>query len=334
MSDLAARFRAAASVAVPKTISPQAQQILAAGIVQMTSPTNDALLAGLNGVDWNDREAAKARIAAVNKSLDPMIDLMLQMSPAKAERETIAGVDVCIGTPNEMRHPDRAIMKIHGGGFIICGGRFVLGDAASSAADHGATAYSVDYRMPPDHPYPAALDDCVAVYGELLKRYDPKKIVIAGPSAGGNLTGATVLKARDLGMPMPGAIGMMTPATDLNMAGDSWETNYGFDFMLSLHEATGLDSYVGDHDRNHPYLSPLFGDFAKGFPPTFLQSGTRDRLLSDTVRMHRKLLDADIETELHVWESMPHGGFGGAPEDMEMRAAFRKFVAKHVPAET
>jgi epsilon-lactone hydrolase len=93
--------------------------------------------------------------------------------------------------------------------------------------------------------------------------------------------------------------------------------------------------YADGHDLTDPYLSPLFGDFTKGFPPTFLQSGTRDLLLSDTVRMHRKLLQAGVTADLHVWEAMPHGGFGGifgqpTPEDQEMSETFVKFVDRHL----
>jgi acetyl esterase/lipase len=129
---------------------------------------------------------------------------------------------------------------------------------------------------------------------------------------------------------MPGAVGLMTPAIDLTRAGDTMHTNDGIDTVLRpFGKMSAL--YADGHDLTDPYLSPLFGDFTQGFPPTFLQSGTRDLLLSDTVRMHRKLLRAGIDAELHVWEAMPHGGFGGVfgaatPEDQEMQAQFVKFV--------
>ena len=88
--------------------------------------------------------------------------------------------------------------------------------------------------------------------------------------------------------------------------------------------------YAGRHDRADPYLSPIYGDFAKGFPPTLLQSGTRDLLLSDTVRMHRALRAAGVTAELHVWEAMPHSGFGGAtPEDAELVEEMKAFFARH-----
>jgi acetyl esterase/lipase len=184
--------------------------------------------------------------------------------------------------------------------------------------------------MPPDFPYPAAVDDCLAVYRELLKEYEPRRIAISGASAGGNLAAAVTLRIRDADLPLPGVVGLFTPAVDLTSSGDSWQVNDGVD-VLTQPDAAGI--YVEQRDRTEHYASPLLADFARGFPPTFIQAGTRDRLLSDAARMHRTLLKANIEAELHVWEAMPHGGFGGfSPEDVEIRMQFLKFVDKHLPA--
>jgi acetyl esterase/lipase len=311
---------------IPTSISLPAQQYLregaerlAAGIGQIASPPA------------SDKEAWRRRIAATNAMFDPMIDRMLD-NPATVERRTLGGVSVGVGTPNDMKHKDRARLCIHGGSFVLLGGSYVMGDAAQTAAESGCVAYSVDYRMPPDFPYPAAVDDCLAVYRELLKTYESRRIAISGASAGGNLAAAVTLRIRDAGLPLPAAVGLLSPAVDLGSAGDSWQMNYGVDVMLTQRDRAG-GIYVDEHDLREPYASPLFGDFARGFPPTFIQSGTRDRLLSDAARMHRALLKANIEAELHIWEAMPHGGFGGfAPEDEEIRMQFLKFVEKYVAA--
>jgi acetyl esterase/lipase len=316
---------AARVVPTPRTISREAQEFLAAAAArQATSPAPEQPAV-------SDKAGWKARIAATNGSFGPMIDALL-MNPATVERKTIGGANVCVGTPKDMRHPDRARLCIHGGAFTVLGGRYVEGDAAQAAAEGGCMAYSIDYRMPPDFPFPAAVDDCVAAYRELIKIYNPKKIAISGASAGGNLAGAMTLKIRDLGLPMPGVVGMMTPATDLLGRGDTRNTNVGVDVMLNdLHGDRALPLYANGHDMKDPYLSPVFGDFSKGFPPTYLQSGTRDLLLSDTVLMHRALVRAGVEAELHVWEAAPHGGFGGfSPEDAEIRQQFLKFMDKHM----
>ena len=200
---------------------------------------------------------------------------------------------------------------------------------ANAAVRTGLHTWAVDYRMPPDHPYPTPLDDCVAVYRALLERKPPEQIVVGGGSAGGNLAAALMLRARAEGLPMPRALLLITPEVDLTESGDTFDTNAGVDYVLLQRLTESIALYAGDHDLRDPFLSPLFGDVS-GFPPTFLQAGTRDLFLSNAVRMHRALRAVDVEAELHVWEAMPHGGFFGAPEDAEIGVEVRKFLAKHL----
>lgn len=278
----------------------------------------------------SDAAAWKQVIAGANGMFEQMFAAWLETAPATVETKSIAGVTVHVATPHTIRYPERAHLRIHGGAWVFMGGAFSKGEAAVTAAQMGCVTYGLDYRMPPDHPFPAAVDDGLAVWRELIKQHDPKKIAVSGASAGGNLSATVTLRVRDEGLPMPGAVGLLTPATDLTGAGDTRKTNAGIDTVLRpLNQVVPL--YAGAHDLTNPYLSPIYGDFTKGFPPTFLQSGTRDLLLSDTVRMHRKLLQAGIPAELHVWEAMPHGGFGGifgnaTPEDAEMSEALVTFV--------
>jgi acetyl esterase/lipase len=322
-------------VPLPRTVSPDAQHFLAEGAGRL----NAMMAAGGTGMPDApalDNAAWKKRIAMIDKAFEPTAERMLKSSAAKVEWKTIGGISVAVGTPNVMRNADRARLQIHGGGFAYLGGKYAAGQAAQQGGSAGCTVYSVDYRRPPDFPFPAALDDCIAVYRELLKTYAPRKIAISGESAGGNLSATVSLKIRDLGLPLPGAIGMLTPVTDFTREGDTQQTNFGIDTVLttSPKPTQGPDSiaalYAPGQDLKQPYLSPLFADFGKGFPPTFLQSGTRDILLSDTVRMHRALAKAGVEAELHVWEAMPHSGFGFfTPEDEEIRQQFLKFVDRY-----
>jgi acetyl esterase/lipase len=122
---------------------------------------------------------------------------------------------------------------------------------------------------------------------------------------------------------------LLTPEADLTESGDTFHTNLGIDSVLTSSLADSIRLYAGDSDLEHPYLSPLFGDLTGPFPPTFLQSGTRDLFLSNTVRMHRQLRSGGVDAELHVFEAMPHGGFFGAPEDEEMAKEIRRFLASH-----
>jgi acetyl esterase/lipase len=181
--------------------------------------------------------------------------------------------------------------------------------------------------MPVDHPYPAALDDCMAVYRALLKEKKPEAIVVCGGSAGGNLAAALLLRARDEGLPMPAGALLMTPELDLTESGDSFNTLLGHDVVLTQRLMVMNLLYADGADLKHPYLSPLFGDVS-AFPPTLLQAGTRDIFLSNAVVMHRKLRKAGVRAELHVWEGMPHGGFDGTtPEDSEVGVEMKAFLA-------
>jgi monoterpene epsilon-lactone hydrolase len=210
----------------------------------------------------------------------------------------------------------RVYLYIHGGALIMGAGENCKTMSLAAARIHNVRLVTVDYRMPPDHPYPASLDDCMVFYRALLRDYAPHQIVVGGGSAGGNLAAALILRARDEGLPLPAAAVLLSPELDLTESGDSHQTNAGLDTMGSLMQANLL--YAGGHDLTDPYISPLFGDFTKGFPPTFLSTGTRDLFLSNTVRMHRKLRNAGIHAELHIKEAAPHAGLGGGPEDQEI----------------
>jgi monoterpene epsilon-lactone hydrolase len=226
------------------------------------------------------------------------------------------------------KHEDRAILYLHGGAYLYCGGMAAAYMAAPLASAARMRAFSIDYRMPPDHPFPVGLDDCIAAYTWMLERYKPSNIAVAGVSAGAGLAAAFVLKARDVGLPSPGACVLGTPEADLTESGDSFAVNDTVDVVLKHGLKESIALYANGHDLRDPYLSPVFGDFSKGFPPTILTSGTRDLFLSNTVILHRALVRAGMEAELHVWEAMPHGGFMGAPEDDELNAQHADFIVK------
>ena len=308
------------TIPVPNSISPEAQAALA-----MERPAQAPFPA------LGDRAGWYARIEMMNSGMAEMMRGPLMALPVKSETVTVAGVTVYIAEPETIpaENQDKVLLYFHGGGLVILGGEPTHLFARMEAFENRCKVYGVDYRNPPDHPYPAAIDDCVAVYREMLKTYNPAQIAISGASGGGNLAAAVPLKIRDLGLPLPAAVGLFTPEVDLTESGDTFHTNRDIDVVLrgGLPEMNRL--YANGADLAHPYLSPIFADFTKGFPPTFIQTGTRDVFLSNSARIHRALRKAGIETELHVWEAMPHGGFGGAPEDREMRIEFGHFLAKH-----
>jgi acetyl esterase/lipase len=218
-------------------------------------------------------------------------------------------------------------LDFHGGALIFGGGEVCRLMSRAMAAGRPMITWSVDYRMPPKYPYPASLDDCVAVYRRLLEERSPQDIFVGGASAGGNLAAALMLRAKDEGLAMPAGLILITPEVDLTESGDTFRTLNGIDTALQPLMRTNL-LYAHGADLTDPYLSPLFGDLGD-FPPTFLQAGTRDLFLSNTVRMHRRLLAAGVEADLHVFEAMPHGGFGGGtPEDMDLAQSVLAFLER------
>ncbi len=240
------------------------------------------------------------------------------------------GVRTNVFTPGSVEKDASAplYIDIHGGGLVNGAGEACVALTKGGAVERDMVTWAPDYRMPPHHPYPAALDDLMAVYRKALGERDPSDIFVGGGSAGGNLAAALLLRAKDEGLAMPAALVLLTPEVDLTESGDSFQTNLGIDGVLGLLMESNL-LYANGHDLSHPYLSPLFGDL-RGFPPTYLQTGTRDLFLSNTVRMHRGLRNAGVEAELHVGEAMPHGGFGGTtPEDGELAEEQHRFIARH-----
>jgi acetyl esterase/lipase len=315
------------TVRVPDTVSPHAQAVMEAGCALVA----DRLAHPQPMPALGDAAAWKTRIAEMDTAIVTGFAASAADLPASVVATRIADVDVFVITPDGADAGDEApvLLDIHGGALIAGGGEACRLMATSAATRAGLHTWAVDYRMPPDHAYPASLDDCVAVYRALLEQRPPERIVVDGGSAGGNLVAAMLLRARDEGLPMPAALMLFTPEIDLTESGDSFDTNAGIDYVLLNRLTESIALYAGDHDLTDPYLSPIFGDVT-GFPPTFLQAGTRDLFLSNTVRFHRKLRAAGIEAELHVWEAMPHGGFFGAPEDAEIGVEARTFLGKHL----
>jgi acetyl esterase/lipase len=266
----------------------------------------------------------------VDQAVIPLLRRVSAQVAAQVEERNANGARVFDILPQGVASGSRGIvLDIHGGALILCGGDLCRIMGMGSAARLQRRVWSVDYRMPPDHPYPAALDDCMAAYRALLRVRSPAEIVVSGGSAGGNLAAALMLRARDERLPLPAGLILGTPEVDLTESGDSFQTNNGVD--PGLHSLMPVNLlYANGHDLHHPYLSPLFGDL-KGFPRTLLTTGTRDLYLSNTVRMHRKLRAAGVPAELHVTEAGPHTGFPGGPEGQEIDAEIRGFLQAVLP---
>jgi acetyl esterase/lipase len=299
---------------IPTSVSEQAQQFLSAPYVQRQErPTLDDTEGWIRQIEEGDRFLLE-RFGS-------------RQLPVLVDDTEIAGVHTFVIRAEGARAgPETPIyLDIHGGALIMGGGPVCRLMGSATALVNRMITWAVDYRMPPHDPYPAALDDCVSVYRALLQERSPLDIFVGGASAGGNLAAALLVRAKGEGLPMPAGLVLISPEVDLTESGDSFQVNLGVDNVLtgSLMQTNLL--YAAGHDLSDPYLSPLFGDVT-GFPPTFIQAGTRDLFLSNAVRMHRKLRLAGVDAELHVFEAMPHGGFAGAPEDVEVSLEMKRFL--------
>lgn len=305
-------------VPVPGHLSAEAQAWLRLPRQRVTFP------------DLADTDAWRRRAAEGDAMMAAHFKTIAQPCVVKPLREGAAKAFEVMPASVSPADP-RVCLDIHGGAFVAGSGAACEAMAVGYVGVLGVRMVSVDYRMPPDHPYPAGLDDCLAFYRALLRDHDAQDIVVSGRSAGGNLAAAMLLKARDEGLPMPAAALLLSPELDLTESGDSFATNAGIDGMDSLTGPSRL--YAGGADLADPYLSPLFGDFARGFPPTLLTTGTRDLFLSNAVRMHCALRAADVDAELYVMEAAAHAEFGlTSPEEAARDREVRRFCEKRWPA--
>jgi len=312
-------------IAVPDTVSPQMQAIIA----QPYNPNWNVV--PTSTAEWKAIiDKAAAQVVAGLPELRDKLGVSVQPT-------TIAGVKAYIVTPKTISpaNRNRVLVHVHGGAYVLSPGEAATREAIQLAGFGGFKVISVDYRMPPDAPYPAAMDDAMAVYRAVLKTTKPRNVGIFGTSTGGGMTLAMVLRAKQEHLPLPGAIAPGTPWSDMTKTGDSFYTNEMVDNVLVsddgfLHAAALL--YANGHDLKDPLLSPVYGDM-HGFPPTILTSGTRDLFLSNTVRVHRKLRQAGVEAVLQVFEGESHAQYYrdiNAPETKDYNMEVARFFDQHL----
>ncbi len=218
--------------------------------------------------------------------------------------------------------PRRTLLYLHGGGYFACSTQTHRSVAAQLALRARARVLSLEYRLAPEHPFPAALDDAVAALRALRAQgVDPHATGVAGDSAGGGLALAAMMALRDAGEPLPGAAALFSPWTDLAGTGESLRENAETEAMLPVHlvsEAAAL--YAGTAPLEHPYLSPLYGDF-KRLPSLMILASDSEILRDDALRVASKALAAGVAVECEVWPGMLHAWPVAAPWIREARQA-------------
>jgi monoterpene epsilon-lactone hydrolase len=298
------------SVPVPKTISPEAYALMS------------------SGRRWTPEPGTKQEAEFAER--------LHATYPVEITETTLAGVACKVVIPKHAapHKQDRVLICLHGGGFTSDSGSTL--ESTTIAALTGTKVIAVEYRLAPQHPFPAAVDDTIAIYKNALKEYSPKKIGVYGTSAGAVLSAQMAVESRRLGLPLPAVLGFFSGYVDLARYGDS-RFLYGtsgftnFTAMLPALKGLGMVPYVGDHDRKDPVLSPIYTNL-KGFPPTLCMTSTRDHCLSGTVDFHRALLRAGVDARLMVFDAMPHAFWYlfDLPESREALEAQASFLDRHL----
>jgi len=290
-------------VPVPTTISPEAQAFLATGAA------------------WAP--------AAGSPEQRRLIEKAQSLYPVRIEDAVVGGVPVRIVTPPVVPpgKADRILVNLHGGGFVTDSGSML--ESIPIASLTRTKVVTVLYRLAPANKFPAAVDDVIAVYRELLKTTRPRRMALYGTSAGAILSAQSAVRMRREGLPLPAAIGFFTGLADFANPGDSLAF-FGVPGLAGAQaperHGTHDVQYLGNHDPKDPLVSPTYADLA-GFPPTLCVTGTRDLLLSGTVNFHRALVGKGVDARLVVFDAMPHAhwymvGIPEATEALELMARF------------
>lgn len=303
---------------------------------QVNNKTNDAA----SGISWRARflrevtswylgfiDAQTVDVKSTRKRLDFFAAMVPTASGVDIQQETIAGLKCEWLTPTAAAD-DKLLLYWHGGAYV-------MGSCASHrpcvshiAKEAGIKAIIPEYRLAPEHPFPAAIEDSVALYRALLERgFDPANIVVAGDSAGGGLSVAMLLSLRDANLPLPAAAGLLSPWLDLSGQGESMTTRKDRDPWFNPEDLPHVTHhYCDDANLANPLVSPVFAD-AAGLPPTLIQVGDDELLLSDSERLAKHMRESGGTVEIDVWPGMWHVWqmfIGLMPES---RAAVAKLAA-------
>lgn len=254
----------------------------------------------------NRRKGRDPSIATVRRRLQ-WLESIVPGPPAGTRTEAVDADGVnALWTAVPEADEDVCILHFHGGGYVVGSAALYRDFIWRVGRAARARVLYFDYRLAPEYPFPAALNDAARVYRWLATRIAPRRIVAMGDSAGGGLAMGTLRRLRDEGITRPGAAVLISPWTDLALTGQSLSINAAADPMMDVKTFPALaDCYLGGSDPRNPYASPLYGD-AYGLPPTLIQVGSDEVLLDDAVRMADGLKAAGCRTEIEIWPRMPH----------------------------
>lgn len=314
------------TIAVPATVSAALQTLIRA---PYRTPAWDA--------DPQTPAAWKDLVSQLAADTRQQVQTSCKQLGVTLQPDTIEGVAVYRIRPRAIapEHRNRLLVNTHGGGYVYNPGEAGTLEGVLMAGFAQCEVLSIDYRMPPDHPFPAGLNDAIKIWKAVVAEHNPRQVGLFGSSAGGGLAAATVLMAQREGVPLPGALSLGSPWVDLTQTGDTYQTNEWLDNILVSYRGYASRAamlYANGHSLSDPLISPIHAEF-RDFPPTILTSGTRDLLLSLTVLTHRKLRRAGVRAELQVYEGMSHCQYMSDPACAEAKEAFTeisRFFDEHL----
>jgi acetyl esterase/lipase len=269
--------------------------------------------------DWD------ARNARASSAIGPIVAATADALGVAVQDDVVGGVPVLRIRAPGYTPRDRTLIYAHGGGYVLFSARSSLTVPSLMAVASGDEVVSVDYTLAPRGNWHTATDQVNSVYSDVLTRRRPDQVGLFGDSAGGGLVAGTVLKMRDQQVPLPGALYLLSPWADITDAGDTCQTLAAADPSL---EATslkwGADAYASVADQKHPYVSPVYGDYTKPFPPALIQGGTREIFVSHFVRLYQAIRGGGHEAVLDLYEGMPHVFQALAPKIPETTVAMQR----------
>ncbi|MEU7611486.1 alpha/beta hydrolase [Micromonospora sp. NPDC049204] len=260
----------------------------------------DAMLVG------GPKGFAPEPVETMRESFDALM-ASFPVPPVRTSELTLGGRPAVLVEPEGQTRPG-TILYFHGGSFALGSPRTAMGLTASLVTRTGMRAFSLDYRLAPENPFPAAIEDCLAAYRSLLDSgVAAESIAFAGDSAGGGLTVTTTLAARNAGLPLPGALVAFSPGLDHTRTGESMDTKEGIDpFFTRQGMAHTAEFYLAGQDPNQVLAAPAVLADLTGFPPILLQVGTNELLLDDSVRLAKRARDAEVDVILDITAGVPH----------------------------
>ena len=314
---------------LPPSISPQARAFYEKAL-PMVLKAQAARPVAHTAADF------QARRAALLTGVDERNAAALKKFGGTATDLSIGGVPVLEIKPPDYHDDGTVLIHVHGGGFVLDSAHSAMPGDALMAALTGKRVLSVDYTVAPEGRWPLVTDQVVAVYKAVLAEgHAGRSIGLYGDSAGGDIVAGSTLKLRDQGLALPGALVLLSPASDLGMGGDTFVTLADADPVLNRTDEirTAFALYADPADWKNPYVSPVYGDFSKPWPPTLIQAGTKERVLSDSVRLYQAIKTGGGDAELDIYEGMAHvfqAYMTDAPEQKAAYAEIRRYWDRHL----